>query len=181
MLRTPATRPYPWAIDQITLRFRDPGVERSFREHFGRHNVTNVRVGHVLGILMWIVWGVMIRGYLGDERGFDLILRYGVLIPMTVAGLALTFWRGFPRIWKVEATGILLATAFIWIWYVTRVDNMPADFGYVGLILIQTFAFSILRLPFGLVAIFDVVTVPAYLALAQSSASIGGVQTILAI
>jgi hypothetical protein len=100
---------------------------------------------------------------------------------MTVGGLALTFWRGFPRVWKVEAMGILLATAFIWIWYVTRVDNMPADFGYVGLILIQTFAFSIIRLPFGLVAIFDVVTMPAYLALAQSSASIGGVQTILAI
>jgi class 3 adenylate cyclase len=171
----------PWAIDQLTLRFRDGDVERSFRAHFGRHNVTNVRVGHVLGVVMWVVWGVMIRGYLGDERGFDLIVRYGVLIPMTLTGLALTFWSGFPRVWKAEAMAILLGTAFVWIGYVTQINRMPADFGYVGLILIQTFAFSIIRLPFGLVAIFDAVTVPAYLVLALSSASIAGVQATLAI
>jgi hypothetical protein len=57
---------------------------------------------------------------------------------------------------------------------------MPADYGYVGLILIQTFAFSILRLPFVLVAIFDLVTTPYFFALALWSGQLHGIGILLA-
>ena len=168
-------------LDPIRLRFRNPDLERRFREHFANHNVTSVRVGYVLGILMWIIWGAVVRGHLGEDRDLDLLIRYGFMIPLATAGFALTFWRGFPRIWKWPVMGVLVVSGLTWITYVIEIDTMPADYGYVGLLLIQTFAFSILRLPFRMVALFDLVTVPYYFTYALVSGELGGIATLLAI
>jgi class 3 adenylate cyclase len=169
-------------LDRVRLRFRDSDTERGFQEHFGNHNITNVRVGHILGIAMWVVWGAVVRGYLdGADRSIDLIIRYRVMIPVTALSLALTFWRGYPRIWKWAVMGLLLITGVTWITYVTEIQSMPPAYGYVGLILIQTFAFSLLRLPFMLVAAFDSVSTPLYFALSLWSGQLQGITTLLAI
>ena len=56
----------------------------------------------------------------------------------------------------------------------SQIEGLPADYGYVGLILIQTFAFAMLRLPFTLIGLLDAVTSPAYLAVAVSTGSLEG-------
>lgn len=169
-------------LDRVRLRFRDAHFERRFRAHFARHNITNLRVGHVLGIVMWVLWGAVVRGYMdGADRSIDILIRYGLMIPLTAVGFALTFWSRYPRIWKWPMMGVLLVTGLTWITYVGEVGSMPADYGYVGLILIQTFAFSILRLPFALVALFDAVTIPYYFAMGLTSGELGGIATLLAI
>ena len=168
-------------LDPLRLRFRNPDIERWFRAHFASHNITNIRIGHVLGIIMWIVWGASMRGYLGEERGLDLIIRYGFMIPMTAVGFALTFSRHYPRFWKWAVMAALTATALMWIFYAMEVESMPPDYGYVGLILIQTFALTILRLPFALVALFDAITIPVYFVFTQWSGGFSSVQTMVAI
>ena len=171
----------PWGIDRVTLRFRDRDLERSFQAAFAGQNLANLRVGHALGVILWIVWGALVSGHLGDQRDFDLVVRYGALIPIVLVGLALTFWPGYLRIWKGEVMVAILATAFIWIAYATRIEGLPADYGYVGLILIQTFAFSILRMPLTLIGVLALVTIPIYLAVAISTGSLEGAQTLLAV
>jgi class 3 adenylate cyclase len=168
-------------IDHVRLRFRNPELERRFRDHFARHNVTNLRIGHVLGIIMWLIWGAVVRKYLGDDREYDLFVRYGLMIPLTALSLAITFWSGYIRIWKWAMMAVLIFTGLTWITYQNELQSMPADYGYVGLILIQTFAFSILRLPFVLVAIFDLVSTPYYFALALGSGQLEGIATLLAV
>jgi class 3 adenylate cyclase len=163
------------------LRFGDWDLERRFQTRFANHNLTSVRVGYALGIAMWIIWGFMVRNYLGSDRNLDMLVRYAVLIPLSLVGFALTFVHSFPRFWKWPVMGVLLITGLTWIGYVSEIGSMPADYGYVGLILIQTFAFSILRLPFVLVALFDLVTIPAYFAFALKSGDLGGLRTLLAI
>ncbi len=168
-------------FDYLPLRFRDRQLERRFRAHFANHNLTNLRVGHVLGILMWILWGAVVGGYLDEaDRSIDLFIRYRLLIPLTALSLALTFWNRYPRIWKWPMMAILLATGLTWIAYVSELQSMPADYGYVGLILIQAFAFSILRLPFASVALFDAVTIPYYV-VTLGSIQPQGIGTMLAI
>ena len=49
-----------WAIDRVTLRFRDRDLERSFQAAFARQNLPNLRVGHALGVVLWIVWGALV-------------------------------------------------------------------------------------------------------------------------
>jgi class 3 adenylate cyclase len=63
---------------------------------------------------------------------------------------------------------------------VNEIDSMPPDYGYVGLILIQTFAFTILRLPFAMVFFFDAITIPYYLYFAVRAGELEGVSTLLA-
>jgi class 3 adenylate cyclase len=168
-------------LDRVRLRFRNRDLERWFRAHFASHNITNLRIGYVLGVAMWIVWGVMVRAHLGEDRNLDLLIRYGVMIPLATLGFALTFWRHFPRFWKWPVMAVLLITGVTWVTYVTEIKSMPTDYGYVGLILIQTFAFSILRLPFLMVVVFDLVTIPYYFAFALSSGELHGIATLLAI
>jgi class 3 adenylate cyclase/general stress protein CsbA len=167
--------------DRLRLRFRDRDLERGFQTRFANHNVTNVRVGHVLGVALWLTWGFMVRNYLRSDGNLDQLVRYGVLIPLTVMGFALTFLPSYPRFWKWPVMAALLITSLTWTGYVSEVRHMPADYGYVGLILIQTFAFTILRLPFALVVLFDVITIPAYFAFALGSGDLGGFRTLLAI
>jgi class 3 adenylate cyclase len=169
-------------LDRVRLRFRDGDFERRFREHFARHNITNLRVGHVLAIVMWVLWGGVVGRYMDEpDRSIDLLIRYRLLIPLTALSLLLTFWGRYPRIWKWPMMGVLLVTGLTWITYVSEIRSMPADYGYVGLILIQTFAFSILRLPFALVALFVAVTIPYYFALTLVSGQLYGIATLLAI
>jgi class 3 adenylate cyclase len=168
-------------LDRVRLRFRSPELEKRFRTHFANHNVTNLRVGHVLAIVMWVAWGPVIQPYLGADRGFDLFFRYGLMIPLTTLSFALTFLKSYPRIWKWPMTGVLLVTGLGWITYAMELKSMPVDYGYVGLILIQTFAFSILRLPFALVVLYNLVTIHYYFALALSSGELQGVETLLAV
>jgi class 3 adenylate cyclase len=174
-------RPLVGDLDRVRLRFRNPDLESWFRAHFASHNITNLRIGYILGVALWIVWGAMVRTHLGGDRSLDLLIRYGVLIPLTTLGFALTFSRHFPRLWKWLVTTGLLITGLTWIGYVSEVRSMPADYGYVGLIFIQTFAFSILRLPFLMVVIFDLVTIPSYFVFALSSGELHGIRLLLAI
>jgi class 3 adenylate cyclase len=138
-------------------------------------------MGHVLGVILWIVWGAWMRNHMGEERGLDLLFRYGLMVPLTTLGFGLTFLRSYPRFWKWAVMTLLLITGLTWIAYADEVESMPAEYGYVGLILIQTFAFSILRLPFALVAIFNLITIPFFFALGRWTGDLNGVETLLAI
>jgi adenylate cyclase len=122
-----------------------------------------------------------VRNYLRGDRNLDLQLRYGLLIPLTILGFALTFLPSYPRFWKWPVMVALLVTGLTWTGYVSEVSHMPADYGYVGLILMQTFTFTILRMPFSLVALFDLITIPAYFALAFKLGDLGGLRTLLAV
>jgi class 3 adenylate cyclase len=170
-----------WAIDRVTLRFRDGDLERAHQAAFARQNLANLRVGHLLGAVLWIVWGALIAGHLGGQERLDFVVRYGLLIPIVLVGLALTFWRGYPRFWKLEIMVVLFATALTWIAYAPQIEGLPADYGYVGLLLIQAFAFTLLRVPFLLIGLLDLVTSPTYLVVAVSTGSLEGAQTLLAI
>jgi class 3 adenylate cyclase len=168
-------------LDPVRLRFRNPDIERRFRTHFANHNITSIRIGHVLGVIMWIVWAPWMRRYMGEERGLDLLIRYWLMIPLTTLGFALTFLRSYPRFWRWPVMTLLVLTGLTWIAYAGEVESMPPDYGYVGLILVQTFAFSILRLPFALVAIFDLITIPFFFVFGKWSGELEGVRMLLAI
>lgn len=140
-------------MSRLTLRFRDRQFEKAFRADYFRQTLPNVRAAYLLGVILVVVWGFMVQRYLGQDRGLDQILRYGVFVPLFLVGLALSFTRGFQRTWEIQVMAILLATAAIWIAYVAAIDSMPVDYGYVGLILILSIGFTLLRLRFVLVAL----------------------------
>ena len=169
-------------LRRLRLRFADPYQESQFRADQYQHNLGNIRFAFLAGIGLWVAWGLLLNPRmlaLSDQR-FDTVMRFGVFIPMLVAGLVLTFTRYFRRMWEWITVGIAVATLLVWVFYVSRVLTLPAEYGYVGVILITSFTYTLLRLRFVFVVLVTVVGIAAYLPYALTAAYILPLSLVLA-
>jgi hypothetical protein len=169
-------------LGQLRLRFRDPGLESAYRSDRFRHDLGNIRFGFLAGIAIWVAWGLLLRPHmlaLSDQR-LDLLMRFGVFIPLLLVGLGLTFTRFFGRVWEWVAVAIAAATLLFWVFYVSRISTLPAEYGYIGVILITAFTYALLRLRFVLVVLVTVIGIAAYLPYALTAPYIFPVSQVLA-
>jgi adenylate cyclase len=173
---------WPFGLDKLRLRFRDPALESAFEADRFRLNLGNIRFAFLAGVALWVSWGLLLRPYilaLSDLR-LDATMRYGVFIPILIVGLGLTFTPFFARIWEWVAVAIATATLLLWVYYVSHVLTLPPEFGYVGVILITAFTYTLLRLRFVLVVLITVVGIAAYLQYAFTANYIVDVTRVLA-
>ena len=172
----------PVRLRPLTLRFHDPTLEAAFRADYFRHAVGNFRFALAAGVVLWAVSGpVLYPGILAlADKSFDLAMRYGVFIPVLLVGIALSFTPFFERIWEWVAVGVALVTIGVWVYYAAQVLTIPAEYGYVGLILITSFTYALLRLRFILVVLITVVGIAAYMPYAVAAVHIFGITTVLA-
>ena len=172
----------PISLGRLRLRFSDPYLESLFRADQFRHNLGNIRFAFLAGIALWVAWGLLLNPRmlaLADQR-IDTLMRFGVFIPMLVFGFALTFTSFFARIWELIVVAIAVATLLVCVFYVTQVQTLPAEYGYVGVILITAFTYALLRLRFVFVVLITVVGIAAYLPYALSAAYISELSLVLA-
>ena len=169
-------------VRRLRLRFADTYLESTFRADQFQHNLGNIRFAFLAGIGLWVAWGLLLNPRmlaLSDQR-FDTVMRFGVFIPLLLVGLGLTFTRYFRRIWEWFTAGVAIATLLIWVFYVSRVLTLPAEYGYVGVILITAFTYTLLRLRFVFVVLVTVVGIAAYLPYALTAAYILPLSLVLA-
>lgn len=172
----------PVSLNRFSMRFRDPQLESAFRADYFRHNLGNLRFAFLGGAFLWVLWGLFLHDQmlaLADQR-LDLIMRFGVFIPLLLAGFGLSFSRFFERIWEWMAVIIATATLLLWVYYVSHVFTLPPEYGYVGVILITAFTYTLLRLRFVLVMAITLVGIAAYLPHAFTAPYIVGVTRVLA-
>ena len=171
----------PVELDRRTLRFRDSALEAEFRANYFRRNLANIRFTLLAGAAMWIIWGLLVRVYLTPStRAFDLALRFGVFIPLLLVNFAFSFTRWYQRSWEWLMFGVVAASIFTWVYYISVVFTMPADYGYVGIILITAFAYALARLRFIQVVLITVIAMATYVPYAVVVDHIFGVRTALA-
>jgi class 3 adenylate cyclase len=164
-------------LHPVTCSFGDPALEAEFREQNFRNNLTTVRIAHLLGIALWVAGGFVVRDDLGPDLAFDLKMRYGVFVPLILVSLAFSFTKAYGRVWQPALAAVILATGFAWISYILAIDAIPidyVDYGYVGLILIMTFGYTLLRLRFVFVASVSAVLIVAYLAIGLATSEVTG-------
>jgi hypothetical protein len=72
----------------------------------------NIRLAFLTGIALWLSWGVLLRPYIGAlaDLRLDMIIRFGVFVPMLIVGLGITFTPFFDRIWEWVSVAIAAAT-----------------------------------------------------------------------
>ncbi|HJV05449.1 MAG TPA: adenylate/guanylate cyclase domain-containing protein, partial [Actinomycetota bacterium] len=169
-------------IEPVTLRFRDRGLEADFRRQFFRDNLANIRVAYLGGAVLFVVWGLVLRPHIlaVQDKQVDLIVRYGVFIPMLLVGLAFSFTGWFERAWEWFTTWTVVAMILIWVYYVSLVQTMPPQYGYVGIILITAFTFTLIRLRFLFVVLITAAGIAAYLPYAVGAVYIVALETVLA-
>ena len=177
----PATAFEGAEMDPRTLRFRDFDLERRFRAEFFRHTRPNIRFGQVVGIVLWIAWGFVVRPYmLRSDQTIDLMVRYGLFIPVLLVGFGLSFTKAYERIWEWAIAAVLVVTMIGWVYYVHELRTMPPDFGYVGLILITAFTYTLVRLRFVVVLGLTLFASGVYLPYLFLSPGIFGIRVLLA-
>ncbi|HKE54714.1 MAG TPA: adenylate/guanylate cyclase domain-containing protein [Actinomycetota bacterium] len=169
-------------LRRLRLRFTDPVLEKAFRANQYQHNLGNIRFAFLAGIGLWLSWGFLLRPYIRvlSELRLDAVMRFGVFIPMLVLGLVLTFTRFFARVWEWVAVAIAGGTLLLWVVYVSQILTLPAEYGYVGVILITAFTYTLLRLRFVFVALITVIGIAAYMPYALTAAYIFQVSLVLA-
>jgi class 3 adenylate cyclase len=179
---TQAGTRWPVSLERLRLRFRDAALESAYRDDRFRHNVANIRFAFLAGIALWIAWGLLLQPHilaLADRR-LDTIMRFGVFIPLLLLGFALTFSPLFRRIWQGMSVAIATATILLWVYYVSNILTLPAEYGYVGVVLITAFTYTLLRLRFVLVVLITVIGIGAYLPYAFTARYIVDVSRVLA-
>jgi class 3 adenylate cyclase len=174
--------PRPSRVDRFRLRFRDPELEAAFRADQFRLHLGNVRFAFVAGIALWVSWGFLLRPKIEvlSELRLDAIMRWGVFIPLLLAGLALTFTPVFARVWEWAAVVIAGATLLLWVYYSSNILTLPTEYGYVGVILITAFTYTLLRLRFVLVVAITAVGIGAYLPYVFTAAYIASASEVVA-
>ena len=168
-------------LGRKTLRFRDAELEAEYREYSFDQSLTNVRFALLGAAGLWILWGVVLRPFMVPaDRAFDLVLRFGVFIPILLVAFALSFTPAFRRIWEWVLTAVILTTMVAWVFYIAEIRTMPAQLGYVGLILIAAFSYTLIRLRFLLVVVVALVALAIYLPYAFVAPHIFGVEETIA-
>jgi len=152
-------------LQGLRLRFTDPALEADFHTDRFHHNLGNIRFAFLAGIFLWVVWGFLLRPQIQvlSELRFDAIMRYSFFIPILLVGFVLTYTRIFERIWEWVAVAIATLTLLVWVVYASQVLTLPAEYGYVGIILITAFTYTLLRLRFILVTLITAIGIAGYL------------------
>jgi len=177
-----AQRRWPFSLERLRLRFRDPALESAYRDDRFRHNVVNIRFAFLAGIALWVAWGLLLQPRMLSlaDRRLDTLMRFAVFIPMLLVGLGLTFTPLFRRIWQLSSVVIATATILFWVYYVSHIQSLPAEYGYMGVILITAFTYTLLRLRFLWVVLITMIGIVAYLPYAFTARYVYPVSRVLA-
>lgn len=151
--QAPELRPF-------TLWFEDPEEERRYRvEHF-RDIVPFIRFAHVLGLLVWIAFGLLAQLILnGDAARTDAILRYGIGVPIVAVGLAATYAPWYPRRWPLTLAVVLVASGAVWSTHHLVVPDAPASWSWAGIMVLLAFTYVLSREPFAWATVIGAVTI----------------------
>jgi class 3 adenylate cyclase len=148
-------------LHPITLRFVDQRLGDSFQRDYFVDNLPYIRLAHLLGIFMWAIFGLLARYLLHDDAGgtADLVLRFGVGIPIVLVSLALTYTRWYPRYWQPILAFVLLANGMLWSTHRAVVEEATAEWAFAGMILVLAFNYVLSRVQFAYTAVIGIVLI----------------------
>jgi len=146
----------------VSLRFIDPALESDFQTAYFTVSLPYLRLAHVLGIVLWIVFVFLADIVIPGDQGADLVIRYGIAVPSLVISLGVTYTRWFPPHWREWMSFILLFNAGLWATHRVFVPVAPAEWAYAGLMVILMFCYILSRLPFAYSAIVGVLMIAYY-------------------
>jgi len=148
-------------LHPITLRFVDQRLGDSFQRDYFRDNLPYIRLAHVLGIFMWAVFGILARYLVLNDAGgtADLVLRFGVAIPIVLVSFALTYASWYPRRWQPILAFVLLANGLLWSTHRAFVEGATAEWAFAGMILVLAFNYVLSRVQFVYTAVIGIVLI----------------------
>ena len=108
-------------LDRVWLRFRDPAVEAVFVSDMLRSSINFIRAYLIAGTCLYISFGFLDYVVGGASLNALWLIRYGIVVPILLGILSLTFFQLFDRVAQQARSvvmiscglGIVAMTAFM--------------------------------------------------------------------
>ena len=91
-------------FDRIWLRFRDSNVETTFLHDTLHQSINFIRAYLIAGTCLYMLFGILDSVVGGAALKSMFLIRYGVVVPILLGILALTFLSAFPQRPGLNAT-----------------------------------------------------------------------------
>jgi signal transduction histidine kinase len=150
-------------LDELWLRFRDPGTERTFEREMLQSSLGIIRTYVFAGAALYIAFGLLDWLVGGKSAPILLAIRFGLGTPVLITVLILTFFPVFIRIGQFALCCNLIASG---LGVVIMTAIMPPPYNaqyYAGVVMCVIYSSSLIRLRFTYSASISSVLVGAYL------------------
>jgi protein kinase-like protein len=129
----------------LTLRF-PRGLDEQFADEYFAHTLAQVRLGLVLAIGLYAIFGVLDTWIAPMHRRELWIIRYAVECPLLAVCLVFSYAPAFRRFREIAISAIVLIMA-LGIIGMTAIIPAPGSYlYYAGLVLVVVYAFTLVRL-----------------------------------
>jgi signal transduction histidine kinase len=133
------------------LRFADD-LEPSFAEYHAEHSLPVARLGLVLAVLLYALFGVLDLFVAPDVAGRIWVIRYAIFCPAALAVLGLTFTRWFKPIMQPALSAVAALAGLGIVAMIAIASPAIGHLYYAGLMLVVPWVYTVLQLRFSYAA-----------------------------
>ncbi len=149
-------------INPFTLRFADRKIEARFSREYFRRSARIMRIGTALGLVLYIVCGIVDTYIVPDKLVEIWTIRYAIACPIITAVLVFLYSPYFER-YHQAALAVGAGTAGFGILAILAVADAPGSYlYYAGLCIVIIFCATVIRLQFLYATILSLVFFALY-------------------
>ncbi len=153
-------------LERTPLRF-PRALEKLFFDDYQQKSRTMVRIGFVLGIALYSVFGVLDVFIAPQTKNITWLIRYAIVCPLMAISFGLSFLPVFRKLSEIDTMVIGLVAGFGIIAMIAFSRDADATrFYYAGLILVLIYVYTFTKMRFAYASITSWLTVAGYEAVA---------------
>jgi len=137
-------------INPITLSFagQSAHLEPLFRAAYYQLSLRQMRLGLVLGILLYAAFGALDALLVPGEAVSVWLIRYAGVVPLTLAVLLFSYSPRFQTVWQLLLSALIVAAGAGYGAMTVLISAPAGYYYYAGLILVFMWGYTLLRCRF---------------------------------
>ena len=151
LLGLPVSNYKEYKLNSLTLAFKGKiqGLEKEFNDDYFDRSIMPFRFSIILSIFFYGIFAVLDAIMFPELKGLFWFIRFGVVTPILVAVIFISYSRHFKRYMQPVIAGIMYLTGLGIIVMMVYAANIVKDYSYyAGLFLILMFGYTFIRARF---------------------------------
>jgi len=133
-------------INPVTLSFLNPELEQEFLRYYFQKSLKQVRFALVLAIVVYVILGIVDLQFAPEIRDKLLLIRYGIVLPVCITILGLSFSTYFRRIMQVSIGLAIVVVAIAAPVVAIIIPSLGVN--YIGLTSLLMYNYTAIKLRF---------------------------------
>ncbi len=136
------------SCEQTPNTLPDKETEKEFSNYYFSKSIYIIRISLVLGVILYAGFGVLDSFIVKNSRGTIWFIRYGIVTPVILSVLALSYTGIFKKLMPYLMSVVALTAGLGIIMMIAISDDAETGFYYAGLILVIMWIYTFSRLKF---------------------------------